>query len=221
MSTHIDTHTLAEIVADLADMFTDTIDDDSLMMLLTYCLEISALVDGYILVLNTSQSTSLVLGSSGRINNPDIDSSQVVQRSLRTLNPECGITTGLDGVHGEFAFPLRIRGTAIGAIVLKSRNEVSIDRNTQSIVQSIADLAASAIDQTHKLSQAKILATQLQTALDSRIVIEQAKGVLAATNRTDISSAFAELRATARREQRPIKSVAADVVSGVQIASEF
>ncbi|MGA0117083.1 MAG: ANTAR domain-containing protein [Ilumatobacteraceae bacterium] len=68
-----------------------------------------------------------------------------------------------------------------------------------------------------RFSNSETLVTQLQTALDSRIIIEQAKGVLAATHNTDVTSAFTHLRATARREQRPVQSVAADIVSGVQM----
>lgn len=141
-------------------------------------------------------------------------------RALRTLQTEFGVANESDGVRYEYAFPLRIRGTSLGVIFLHGNENHALDEEGLSVIQSIADIAASTIDQTHKLHQAQTLVTQLQTALDSRIIIEQAKGVLAATNNTDIAGAFTHLRATARREQRPVRSVAADIVSGVQPLSK-
>jgi AmiR/NasT family two-component response regulator len=141
-------------------------------------------------------------------------------RAQRTLQTEFGVSQDVAGVRYEYAFPLRIRGTSLGVIFLHGNDNYALDEVGLSVIQSIADIAASTIDQTHKLHQAQTLVTQLQTALDSRIIIEQAKGVLAAMNNTDIASAFSHLRATARREQRPVRSVAAEIVSNVQLVSK-
>jgi AmiR/NasT family two-component response regulator len=86
-------------------------------------------------------------------------------------------------------------------------------------LQSIADIAAMTIDQTHRIQQAHSLVSQLQGALDSRVVIEQAKGILAERHQTDFPSAFQEIRSIARREQRPVRTVAADIVAGLVTAS--
>jgi AmiR/NasT family two-component response regulator len=86
-------------------------------------------------------------------------------------------------------------------------------------LQSIADIAAMTIDQTHRIQQAHSLVSQLQGALDSRVVIEQAKGILAERNQTDFPSAFQEIRSIARREQRPVRTVAADIVAGLVTTS--
>ena len=61
--------------------------------------------------------------------------------------------------------------------------------------------------------QTRTLVSQLQGALDSRVVLEQAKGILAERLKVDFPTAFQELRNTARREQRPIHHVAAEIVS--------
>lgn len=71
------------------------------------------------------------------------------------------------------------------------------------------------LDQTHRIQQAHSLVTQLQEALDSRVVIEQAKGILAERHCTDFPSAFHKIRSIARREQRPLRTVAADIVAGL------
>lgn len=212
----IDTQTLAEMFADMADIFCDSVDDDGLSMLLTYCLETSGLSTGFVCLTNQTHTMDTVVGCSGRIAPQDFLQPATMTRAIRTLQTELGVLQEADGVRYEYAFPLRIRGTSLGVIFLYGNDNYALDEEGLSVIQSIADIAASTIDQTHKLHQAQTLVTQLQTALDSRIVIEQAKGVLAAMNNTDLAGAFSHLRATARREQRPVKSVAADIVSSVQ-----
>lgn len=218
MNLRIDTQTLAEMFADMADIFCDSVDDDGLSMLLTYCLETSGLSSGVVCLASTTNAIESVVGCTGRIQPQDFSPPTTLMRSLRTLQSEFGVTQDNAGVHYEYAFPLRVRGIALGVIYLNGDDANSLDEQGISIIQSIADIAATTIDQTHKIRQAQILVTQLQNALDSRIIIEQAKGVLAATNNTDIHGAFSQLRATARREQRPVRSVAADIVSRVQFS---
>jgi GAF domain-containing protein len=214
----IDTQTLAEMFTDMADIFCDAVDDDGLSMLLTYCLETSGLPTGLVCLTNQTNSIDTIIGCNGRISPQDFRVSSIMTRSLRTLQSEFGVAHEPAGLRYEYAFPLRIRGTSLGVIFLCGDDNHLLDEQGISIIQSIADIAATTIDQTHKIHQAQTLVTQLQTALDSRIIIEQAKGVLAATHNTDIASAFTHLRATARREQRPVRSVAADIVSGVQLS---
>lgn len=216
MNTTINAQTLAEMFADMTDIFSDSVDDDGLSTLLFYCLETSGLSSGHVALTNQTHSLDTVIGCNGRIVPQDFNAPSTLLRALRTLQTECGIAPNQDGVSYEYAFPLRIRGTALGVIFLEGNETRSLNETGLSVIQSIADIAASTIDQTHKLHQAQTLVTQLQTALDSRIIIEQAKGVLAATNNTDIAGAFSHLRATARKEQRPVRSVAADIVSAIQ-----
>jgi AmiR/NasT family two-component response regulator len=65
-----------------------------------------------------------------------------------------------------------------------------------------------------QLRSAEQLAAQLQHALDSRVVIEQAKGVLARAHEVDVSGAFERLRRHARNNHRNLHDVAAEVVDG-------
>ena len=83
-------------------------------------------------------------------------------------------------------------------------------------MQGVADIAAIAITQSHRVKQVQILASQLQGELESRVMIEQEKGLIAEGEKVDFIDAFQHIRSQARREQRPVRSVAADIVSNHQ-----
>jgi len=86
--------------------------------------------------------------------------------------------------------------------------------NDEDIVaaQALTDVATISILQQRGLEQASIARTQLQRALDSRVVIEQAKGFLAQTHDVDMDAAFGLLRAHARSHQMPLAETARQVV---------
>ena len=215
MSPKNDPHALAEMFADMADVFSDSVDLDGLSTLLSYCLETAAVDDGTALLLGEGHQPSLVAGTKGRIDPTAYAMPPVVARSVRTLHTEVSITAGTHDVTREFAFPLRVRGSALGAVHLCGAQTQKLNDDDLVLLQSIADIAATTIDQTHRLQQTRSLVAQLQGALDSRVIIEQAKGILAARQRTDVSRAFNEIRSIARREQRPVRSVASEIVSSV------
>lgn len=66
-----------------------------------------------------------------------------------------------------------------------------------------------------ELEKAATTAAQLQHALDSRVIIEQAKGILAERHGVDLEEAFERMRALSRRSRRPVRAIAGDVVSGL------
>ena len=78
----------------------------------------------------------------------------------------------------------------------------------------MADMATGYILYSGELHQARTLAQQLQHALDSRVIVEQAKGILAERNGITPSEAFDRLRKYARQNQARIHDVAAQVVDG-------
>jgi GAF domain-containing protein len=82
------------------------------------------------------------------------------------------------------------------------------------VAQLLADMASGSIVNARRLDESERLNAQLQRALDSRIVIEQAKGIISARTGVDVGAAFAILRDHARRHRRPIHDVAGDVVAG-------
>lgn len=120
---------------------------------------------------------------------------------------------GLQAVH---AFPLRLREETIGALNLFSRSQAHFDPQEVGIVQALADVATIAILQERSIARAGILTEQLQGALNSRIVIEQAKGALAQLEGTTPDGAFQLMRARARSSRLRLVDVATEVLEGIQ-----
>jgi AmiR/NasT family two-component response regulator len=82
------------------------------------------------------------------------------------------------------------------------------------VAQAMADVATIGIMQERMIREFQTTTNQLQTALDSRIAIEQAKGVLAERSKLDMDAAFASLRVFARNGQHRLSDVARGVVDG-------
>ncbi len=118
------------------------------------------------------------------------------------------------GFRSAHAFPLRLRGSVLGALNLFRAETGYLDEGAVAAAQAFADVASIAILQHRAAADAQGLVRQLHLALNSRIAIEQAKGVLAEQGRVDMDASFARLRAYARRTQRMLSDVAQDVVDG-------
>jgi transcriptional regulator with GAF, ATPase, and Fis domain len=115
------------------------------------------------------------------------------------------LAAGYTSVH---AFPMRLREETIGALNLFGSKGSSIAEDDQLIAQALADIATIGILQQRSLHRASLVAEQLQVALNTRIVVEQAKGVLAEYARVDMPTAFAALRSYARGSNQKIGVVA-------------
>jgi GAF domain-containing protein len=116
------------------------------------------------------------------------------------------------GFRSVHAFPMRLRGEAIGALNLFSRDPSTFAPDEVRIVQAMADVATIAILQERALGAAEVLSGHLQSALNSRVVIEQAKGALAQAEGISVDEAFVILRHRARSTQRRLVDVAAEVL---------
>ena len=118
------------------------------------------------------------------------------------------------GIRSVHAFPLRLRREVIGAMnVFGQESGLTLDETDEQIVQALADVAAIALLQERTIHRGEILTEQLQSALNSRIVIEQAKGVLSQALNVDVDEAFTLLRSYARRGGRRLGEVAQLVVT--------
>lgn len=118
------------------------------------------------------------------------------------------------GFQAAFAIPLRLRHETIGALNLFHFSRGDVEGTTVRIAQGLADVATIAILQQRAVDRGVELSTQLQEALNSRLVIEQAKGVLAEREQLDMPAAFELLRGFARRTSQRLADVARRVVTG-------
>jgi transcriptional regulator with GAF, ATPase, and Fis domain len=131
---------------------------------------------------------------------------------LRARWPSFAASAEANGFSSVFACPMRLREETIGALNVFGAHHSSLAEDDLRIAQALADVATIGILQQRSLLRASLVAEQLQTALNSRIVIEQAKGVLAEYARTDMDAAFQALRSHARSTNAKLSVVAERVV---------
>ncbi|MFC6882620.1 MULTISPECIES: GAF and ANTAR domain-containing protein [Actinomadura] len=116
------------------------------------------------------------------------------------------------GFRSVTALPMRLHDEVIGATALFRRRPGVLDGGRIAVGQALGDVATVGILYQRSLREQHALAEQLRTALTSRIVIEQAKGVLAARLGVGVDEAFARMRSFARGNNRRLAEVAAAVV---------
>ena len=123
-------------------------------------------------------------------------------------------TATLDqGFRSVYVTPMRLRGQVLGAMSLFGTATGVLDPRDAAAVQALADVATIGILQERSIREAEAVAGQLQHALQSRIVIEQAKGMLSAARGIGMDEAFAVLRDHARRNNLTLRSVAEGVAA--------
>lgn len=120
------------------------------------------------------------------------------------------IELGFQSVH---AFPMRLREHTIGALNLFGSQDSLVDETEVRIVQALADVATIALMQERAIRGAEELTEQLQGALTSRVVIEQAKGAVAALSGITTDEAFEVLRSQARSSRTRLVDVARFVLA--------
>ena len=119
------------------------------------------------------------------------------------------------GFRSVHSLPLRFRSEVIGALNLFRTKPGLLAETELEGAQAMADIATISILQERALREAKVLADQLQRALNSRVIIEQAKGVLAERTQVNLDDAFNMLRSYARNNNRRLHDVATAVVSSL------
>ena len=122
--------------------------------------------------------------------------------------PRFAVAARAAGYTSVHAFPMRLRHETIGALNVFSSGSTTISPDDQLIAQALADVATIGILQQRSRHRASLVAEQLQTALNTRIVVEQAKGVLAEFAGVGMSAAFEALRSYARGSNQKIGVVA-------------
>ena len=125
------------------------------------------------------------------------------------------------GYGSAHALPLRLRGQVIGAMNLFAVAEVPLSADDVSLGQGMADIATIGLLQQRRAMEQDLLTEQLQAALNTRVVIEQAKGVLSERAGIALSDAFALMRTRARATQQPLTTIAYSVLDGTIGTQEF
>jgi GAF domain-containing protein len=110
------------------------------------------------------------------------------------------------------ALPLRLREATIGTLNLLRSETGSAPEADMVAARAFADVATIGILHERSIRESEVLSQQLQLALNSRVVIEQAKGVVSFTNGVPVDEAFDLIRGYARRHRLPLSDVAARLV---------
>lgn len=119
-----------------------------------------------------------------------------------------------EGYASAHAWPLRDRGEVLGAVELYRTTTGPYDEPDAELAAALVHVAAISLLRARRQQRADVLTRQLQQALDSRLVIEQAKGVLAERRSLGIDQAFVLLRGHARRHQMRLATLAGQVLDG-------
>lgn len=118
------------------------------------------------------------------------------------------------GARAIHALPLTGRGELLGALDIVNREPLALSAPDLAIAQMLADVAVSYIFAVRLHEESSKLATQLQHALDARVVIEQAKGMLSERHGEPLSDSFERLRRHARSNNATVREVAQQTIAG-------
>lgn len=116
------------------------------------------------------------------------------------------------GFKYSAALPLRSHGTVLGTLTLFGADDLSEDQ--RALAQAFADVASISLLHDRVVNQQHVVNEQLQKALDSRVAVEQAKGVISERHRVDMDEAFAMLRRHARSHNIRLGDVVRGVLDG-------
>ncbi len=126
--------------------------------------------------------------------------------------PRFGPRVGRLGIHSALSLPLLLPGQVVGAINVYARGKDVFDHHAAELGELFAAPAAVAVHNAQILTQALTLTAQLQTALSSRPVIDQAIGLMRGRTGGTADEAFARLRAISQSEHTKLADVARRIV---------
>ena len=137
----------------------------------------------------------------------------VVNVDLRSW-PDFAAAAAAGGYVSAHALPLRLRGQVIGAMNLFRSDPAPLSADDTALAQALADMATIGLLHQREVEGHRELSGQLQHALDSRVVIEQAKGMLAERAGLTVGEAFTAMRSYARGNGCGLTTVAQNVLDG-------
>ena len=223
---------LADVFVEMADTLVDDFDViDFLHTLTERCVALLGISAAGLLLTDATGTLQLVAASSERTRLLELFQLQTAEGPcvdcFRTGEPVSVVDLSSAGRWPRFtaaaaevgfaavhAVPMRLRDEVIGALNLFDVHAVSLDPGLLRIGKALADVATIGILQQRAIHRRDALTEQLQTALNSRILIEQAKGILAERLQVDLDDAFTLLRSSARSGNRRLVDLAHAIVNG-------
>jgi GAF domain-containing protein len=224
---------LASTFVELADSLVDDFDVVELMVLLTErCVELLDVSAAGLLLADRHGTLNLMAATSEALEMVELFQIQTDEGPCRDCFHDAQPVTSVDlagdadrwprfspvathaGFRAAHAFPLRLRGQVLGALNLFSAEPQTLGPLDISTAQALADVATIALLQDRAIRDSHLVRDQLEEALNSRITIEQAKGILAEHQGWGMDQAFGELRRFARTRQRRLVDVAQQIVAG-------
>jgi GAF domain-containing protein len=228
---------LADVLVELADTLVDDFDViDFLHVLTDRCVQLLGVSAAGLLLTDGRDTLQVVAASSERTRllelfqlqtdeGPCVDCFRTgVPVSVEKLSTagkwprfsQAATEAGFVAVH---AVPMRLRAEVIGALNLFDTTPGPLEVGKLRIGRALADVATIGLLQERAIRNRDVLAEQLQTALNSRILIEQAKGVLAERLNLDMAQAFTLLRNSSRNSNRRMSDLAQAIVDGSEHVS--
>jgi GAF domain-containing protein len=224
---------LVRTLVELADNLVDDFDVVELLTLLSdRCVDTLDVASAGVMLADPSGELQVVASSSEAMRTLELFQLQADQgpcldcyRSGRPIvNLNLGTVDGrwprfasraLDaGLHSVHSLPMRLRGRTIGALNMFRADNGSLNEHDVTAAQALADVATIAILQHQTATDAQILNTQLSHALNSRIIIEQAKGKISEAAGVQMDHAFLRLRNHARSHNLRLSELARDIADG-------
>lgn len=227
-------HRIARTFVELADTLVDEFDlADFLHMLVEHCVDLLGVSAAGVLLTDQRGSARMAAASSERAELLEVFAAETnggpCIECIRTGAPVRSTRLAADaerwpryvaaaeacGFSAVHVLPMRLRRDVIGALSLLSTHTDGVEQTMSALGQALADVATIGILQQRSIEHSHQLTEQLQTALNTRVIIEQAKGMLAATRPdTTPEQAFTTLRGYARAHHLKLTTLAQDVVDG-------
>jgi len=133
--------------------------------------------------------------------------------AVATRWPDFAAVAAASGVASVHAVPMRLRDATIGALNLFGSAPGALDEADLRLAQALADVATVALVQDRAATEQSLVDQQLQIALDSRVIIEQAKGVLSYSGALDMPTASTALRQYARHSNMKLTELSSDLIN--------
>ena len=127
--------------------------------------------------------------------------------------PQFQTAAAEQGFHSVYATPMRLRGLVIGTMNLLGTSVGALSERDAAVAQALTDVATIGILQERMIHERGVVTEQLQHTLDSRVLVEQAKGVVSHTAQLGMNEAFTALRTYARENAYTLRFVAEGVVN--------